>query len=543
MTSYAQRMAAELNPNGISSLVEAFDTVCMEYGQSPAFSCLGQTISYAEFGLLTKRFSSFLIGSLSLKPGDRIAIQLPNITQYPIAVWGAWRAGLIVVNTNPMYTAREVKHQFKDSGAVALVVLDSLLPLVEAVIKGTDIKNVIATSAIDMVQPQNAFKASDSFKAICSRNTDGTVIAFNDVLDCEVDQLNEVALSMDDIAVLQYTGGTTGPSKGAMLTHGNLFSARALSRKSVVLNKQGTPEILIAVLPVYHVFGFTANVVGSVLFASLSVMIPDPRNLDSIIAAMKAYPFTNMAGVNTLLSSLMKHPEFDSIDFSNITGVIVGGTALVKEIGEEWQQRTGTMLYEGYGLSETSANAACNRPESHELGTVGPSMLYQEIKTIDADGETVATGERGEICVRGPHVMTGYWMRPEATAESIDSDGWFKTGDVGIIQENGHLKIVDRIKDMIIVSGFNVYPNEVEAVIYGHKDVVECAVIGVPSESTGEAIKLYVVSDNSELTETDIIEYGRIELTSYKVPKQIVFMDDLPKSPAGKILRRELREL
>ncbi|MFT6407864.1 MAG: long-chain acyl-CoA synthetase [Arenicella sp.] len=524
-------MAAELNPDGISSLVEAFDKVCIEHAQSPAFACLGQTISYAEFALLTKRFSSFLMSQLKLKPGDRIAIQLPNIAQYPVAVWGAWRAGLIVVNTNPMYTAREVKHQFKDSGAVALVVLDSLLPLVEAVIDDTDIKHVIATSAIDMAEPQNAFKAT------------GSVLAFNDALDFEVGELNQVVVSMGDIAVLQYTGGTTGPSKGAMLTHGNLFSARALSRKSVVLNKPGTREILIAVLPVYHVFGFTANVVGSVLFGALSVMIPDPRNLNSIIAAMKAYPFTNMAGVNTLLSSLMKHPEFDSIDFSNITGVIVGGTALVKEIGEEWQQRTGTMLYEGYGLSETSANAACNRPESHELGTVGPSMLYQEIKTIDAQGATVEIGERGEICVRGPHVMSGYWERPEATAESIDSDGWFKTGDVGIIQDNGHLKIVDRIKDMIIVSGFNVYPNEVEAVIYGHKDVVECAVIGVPSESTGEAIKLYVVSDNSQLTAADIIEYGRIELTSYKVPKQIVFMDDLPKSPAGKILRRELREL
>jgi len=279
------------------------------------------------------------------------------------------------------------------------------------------------------------------------------------------------------------------------------------------------------------------------LFGSLSVMIPDPRNLDSIIAAMKAYPFTNMAGVNTLLSSLMKHPEFDSIDFSNITGVVVGGTALVKEIGDEWQQRTGTMLYEGYGLSETSSNGACNRPESHELGTVGPSMLHQQIKTVDDAGNTVAVGERGEICIRGPHVMKGYWGRPEATAESIDKDGWFKTGDVGIIQENGHLKIVDRIKDMIIVSGFNVYPNEVEAVVYGHPNVSECAAIGVESSNTGEAIKLYVVSNDNKLTESDIINFCRTELTSYKVPKQIVFKDDLPKSPAGKILRRELREL
>jgi len=438
---------------------------------------------------------------------------------------------LIVVNTNPMYTAREVKHQFKDSGATALVVLDSLLPLIDQIIGDTEINHVIATSVFDLARPQDAFQANES------------VFAFSDALKANVSVADNVEIAMDDIAVLQYTGGTTGPSKGAMLTHGNLFCARTLSRKSVVLNKEGTKEILIAVLPLYHVFGFTQNVVGSALFGSLSVMIPDPRNLDSIIAAMKAYPFTNMAGVNTLLSSLMKHPEFDTVDFSNITGVVVGGTALVKEIGEEWQQRTGTMLYEGYGLSETSANGACNRPESNELGTVGPSMLYQEIKTIDDSGKTVGVGERGEICIRGPHVMKGYWGRPDATAKSIDKDGWFKTGDVGIIQQNGHLKIVDRIKDMIIVSGFNVYPNEVEAVAYGHPNISECAAIGIDNDNTGEAIKLFVVSDDSELTDIDIIQFCRAELTPYKVPKQIVFMDDLPKSPAGKVLRRELREL
>jgi long-chain acyl-CoA synthetase len=531
MTTYAEKMAAELNPDGVANLVVAFDDTCELNGAKPAFSCLGHTITFSEFKGLTHQFANYLTGELKLKAGDRIAIQLPNITQYPIAVWGAWRAGLVVVNTNPMYTAREVLHQFKDSGAVALVVLDSLLPIIESIINDTDIKHVIATSVIDLVQPKKSFQ------------TVGTVIGFNDTLNANINAGNTAEISMNDLAVLQYTGGTTGPSKGAMLTHGNLFSARALSRKSVVLNKEGAEEILIAVLPLYHVFGFTGNVVGSVLYGGLSVMIPDPRNLDSIISAMKTFPFTNMAGVNTLLSALMNHPEFDTIDFSNITGVIVGGTALVKEIGEQWQERTGTMLYEGYGLSETSSNGACNRPESNELGTVGPSMLFQEIKTVDSAGEAVSTGERGEICIRGPHVMKGYWGRPEATAESIDSLGWFKTGDIGIIQENGHLKIVDRIKDMIIVSGFNVYPNEVEAVIYGHPNVIECAVIGVPSDTTDEAIRLYVVSNDPALTDVDIIAYCREELTAYKVPKQIVFMNDLPKSPAGKILRRELREL
>lgn len=531
MTSFAKRMAAELNPDGISNLVEAFENTCKHDGEKSAFACLGHTISFSEFNQLTKRFANFLSTELQLDVGQRIAVQLPNITQYPIAVWGAWRAGLVVVNTNPMYTAREVLHQFKDSGAVALVVLDSLLPLLDSVLDDTQIKHVIATSVVDLAQPENAFAGKES------------VLAFNDALLAGDNLESTTNIGMDDIAVLQYTGGTTGPSKGAMLTHGNLFSARTLSRKSVVLNKPGVDEILIAVLPLYHVFGFTVNVVGSVLFGSLSVMIPDPRNVDSIIAAMKAYPFTNMAGVNTLLSALMQHPDFDTVDFSNLSGVVVGGTALVKEIGEEWQLRTGTTLYEGYGLSETSANAACNRPESHELGTVGPSMLFQEIKTINDSGETVSTGERGEICVRGPHVMKGYWGQPEATKQSIDKDGWFKTGDIGIIQDNGHLKIVDRIKDMIIVSGFNVYPNEVEAVIYSHPNITECAVIGVPCENTDEAIKLFVVSNDNELTEADIVTFCRSELTAYKVPKQIIFMTDLPKSPAGKILRRELREL
>jgi len=530
MNSFAERMAAELNPEEVSSLIEAFERTCRLNADKPAFECFGHSITFAEFEQMTERFSSYLMSELGLKVGDRIAIQLPNITQYPIAVWGAWRAGLIVVNTNPMYTAREVLHQFQDSGAIALVVLDSLLPLIDKVIDDTAIKHVIATSVFDLAQTSNSFQATDSVRA------------FNDTLKADIALCEAADISMDDIAALQYTGGTTGPSKGAMLTHSNLFCAQALSRKSVVLNKPSDKEIFIAVLPLYHVFGFTTSVVGTVLFGSLSVLIPDPRNVDSIIAVMKAHPFTNMAGVNTLLRGLMAHPEFDSIDFSNITGVIVGGTALVKEIGEEWQRRTGTMLYEGYGLSETSSNGACNKPESNELGTVGPSMLFQEIKTVDTTGKRVATGERGEICIRGPHVMKGYWGRPEATADAIDKDGWFKTGDIGIIQENTHLKIVDRIKDLIIVSGFNVYPNEVEAVIYNHPNVIECAVIGVPSELSGEAIKLYLVSDDEALSEADIIEFCRAELTAYKIPKQVVFMADLPKSPAGKVLRRELRQ-
>lgn len=536
MSSYSEQMSAKLNPLSVKSLVDAFDASCTENASRAAFSCLGQTHTFKDLELLTHRFASYLVDSMGLKRGDRIAIQLPNISQYAIAVWGAWRAGLVVVNTNPMYTPRELVHQFNDSGSVALVVVDTLLATTKKILVDTGIDKVVVTSAVDLAMPEQAYQVNDDERA-------QGFIGFAEVLEQGAEVFASIDLSMEDLAVLQYTGGTTGPSKGAMLSHNNLFCGRALSRKSVILSEPGTKEILIAVLPVYHVFGFTQNIVGSVLYGSRSVMIPDPRNVDSIIAAMKAYPFTNMAGVNTLLSGLMAHPNFDSIDFSHITGVIVGGTALVKEIGEEWQRRTGTKLYEGYGLSETCANGTCNRPESNELGTVGPPLDCTEIKLVDDGGSKVGVGERGEICLRGPHVMQGYWGRPEATAEAIDTDGWFKTGDVGVLNKRGHLKIVDRIKDMVIVSGFNVYPNEVEAVIYGHTNVTECAVIGVPDAATGEAIKLYVVSNSSALDSAGLIEFCRAELAGYKVPKQIVFMDDLPKSPAGKILRRELREL
>lgn len=530
--NYAQEMAQKIIPNGISSLINAFETSCQQNQDKVAFSCLGHETSFKELDDLSNRFAHYLLHELKLQIGDRVAIQLPNITQYAIAVWGVWRAGMVVVNTNPMYTPRELTHQFNDSEAIALVVLDQLLPVVNKVLCDTSIKHVISAGVTDLMDNNSVLESV----------TDG-VIPFSETISNKPAANVDVSLSMDDLCTLQYTGGTTGPSKGAMLSHGNLFCGRVMGRESVLVNQEGVDEILIAVLPVYHVFGFTQNIVGSVLCGAMSVMIPDPRNLDSIIHAMKSYPFTNMAGVNTLLSSLMAHPEFDEIDFSNITGVIVGGTALVKEIGQAWQERTQTMLYEGYGLSETCANCSCNRPESNELGTVGPSLDYQEIKLIDKFGNSMNQGERGEICIRGPNIMQGYWRNPEATAESIDVDGWFKTGDIGIINERGHLKIVDRIKDMIIVSGFNVYPNEVEAVIYGHPNVVECAVIGVADEVTGEAIKLYVVSDSSDLNRQGIIDFCRTELTAYKVPKQIIFKEDLPKSPAGKILRRELREL
>jgi long-chain acyl-CoA synthetase len=528
--SFAQQKLIELNVEGFDSLVDAFDQSCAEFAVKPAYHCLGQTLSYADIEAYSRKFGAFLAGSCGLQRGDRIAIQLPNLNQFPIVVWGALRIGLTIVNTNPMYTAREQLHQFNDSGAKALVVLSGLLPVTEQVIPETDIETVIVTHATDMLQAQPAPKTSLP-----------NLVTLPDALALGAELvMPQVTMSMDDLAVLQYTGGTTGPAKGSMLSHGNVFSGMRMSKLSVFPETEGD-DILIAPMPLYHVFGFTMNVIGGFISGSLSVLVPDPRDANALVALMREFKFTSMASVNTLLQGLMSHPDFDKIDFSAVKGIIAGGTALVKEIADEWFARTGSKIFEGYGLSETAAVLTCNSPDNRRLGTVGVSMIAQEIKLVDDAGASVDNDERGEICVRGAQIMQGYWQRPEATAEAIDAEGWFRTGDVGVMGADGFLSIVDRIKDMVLVSGFNVYPNEIEDVVYSHPDIIECAVVGIKDKKTGEAVKLFVVSTNPDLTQEEIKGYCREQLTAYKVPKVVEFSDDLPKSPVGKILRRELR--
>lgn len=531
--AFARQKLQELNVHGHASLVALFEEACQQYSERTAFSCFGQEVDYAFINARSAEFAAFLRSDLGLRQGDRVAVQLPNLIQYPIVAWGVLRAGLILVNTNPLYTERELVHQFTDAGAKALVTLHDLLPLIEKVVPATGIETVIATNVFDMMEaqplPESPLPSLVSLPDAFSRGTGHALPALE--------------LSMDDIAVLQYTGGTTGVAKGAVLTHGNLFAS---TRQSQALLADGPDQdkddILAAPMPLYHVYGFTVNVISTFLDGGMSVLIPDPRQPGSIIDVFKSYPITAMAGINTLFSAMMQHPEFDSLDFSHIKGVIAGGAALVPEVAEEWKRRTGVDIFEGYGLSETSATLSCNGyGDKRRLGTVGPSLIAQEVKVVDAEGKVLGAGEAGELLVRGPQVMQGYWQRPQATAEAIDDEGFFRTGDIAVIHPDGFIQIVDRLKDMILVSGFNVYPNEIENVLYTHPDVMECAVVGVKDEKSGEAVKAFVVSGNKDLSESDLRDFCRKELTAYKVPKTVEFRDELPKSNVGKILRRELR--
>ena len=528
---YEQAMLDELNTHNYSSLVDMFMQSCRDHAERVAFTAMGHDISFSEVESMSAAFAAYLAHDCGLAPGHRIAIQLPNIAQYPIVAWGALRAGLVIVNTNPMYTARELEHQFNDSGATTLVALSELLPQIEGVLPRTGIERVIVTSVFDLIEAQPLPETGLV-----------NVITLPEALARGAGkEPPQLELGMNDVAMLQYTGGTTGPAKGAVLTHGNVFAAAQQTAGMVELDPD-KPEIVIAPMPLYHIYGFSTNVISTFCAGGQSVLIPDPRDINSLIEAMKTHPFTAMAGVNTLFVSLLAHADFDSIDFSNVKAVIAGGAALVEEIANDWFQRTGSQIFEGYGLSETAAALTGNKPGERQLGTVGKPMTAMEVKIVDEAGTELGAGEEGELLVRGPQVMHGYWNRPEATAECLDAEGWFRTGDIAKIQQDGFVKICDRLKDMILVSGFNVYPNEIEGVVYTHPDVIECAAIGVPDEKSGEAVKLFVASSNSELDANSLKDFLREQLTAYKIPRYIEFRDELPKSNVGKILRRELRD-
>ncbi len=537
------------------SVVEVFERSCKKFADRPAFSNMGVTLTYAELDRLSAAFGVYLQKHTDLKPGDRIAVQMPNVLQYPIAVFGALRAGLVVVNTNPLYTAREMRHQFKDSGARALVYLNVFGRLVQEVLPDTDIEFLIEARMGDMLPTLKGWLVNNVVKHVKKMVPEyhlPQAQSFKQVLRQGGGHgLKPVSAELADIAVLQYTGGTTGVAKGAMLTHGNLVANMqqvhaCLSQHGndgLPLMKEGQ-EIMIAPLPLYHIYAFTANCMCMMVNGNHNILITNPRDISGFIKELKKWRFSALLGLNTLFVALMDHPEFKDVDFSHLKITNSGGTALVKATAERWQAITGCSVVEGYGLTETSPVASTNPyGDKVRLGTVGIPVPCTAFKVIDDAGVEQPLGERGELCIKGPQVMKGYWQRPDATVEVLDADGWLKSGDIAVIDPDGFVRIVDRKKDLIIVSGFNVYPNEIEDVLMTHPQVASCAVIGVPDERSGEAVKLFVVPRAGGLTVEELKAFCRENFTGYKVPRHIVLRDSLPMSPVGKILRRELRDI
>ncbi len=545
-SKYPADIKRDVNIAQYDSLLQVFEKACRNYRNRPAFSNMGYTLTYGDLDRMSADFASYLQHHTNLKVGDRIAIQLPNILQFPIVLFGALRVGLVIVNTNPLYTAREMEHQFTDAGVKALVALANFGNLVEEVLPKTSIETLIITEIGDALPPlkRKIVNAAVKYikKMVPSFNLP-TKVSFNQALNLGRKSTFNATFKPkpEDLAVLQYTGGTTGVAKGAMLTHANLV-ANMLQMNAVLTAFKPGEETIIAPLPLYHIFCFTVSCMAILELGCHSVLITNPRDIPGFVKELKQWKFSAFAGLNTLFVALMKHPDFSTVDFSNLKLTISGGMALQTSVAEDWQKKTGCDICEGYGMTETSPVVCVNPPTAIKTGTIGLPVPSTKVKVIDEQENALGLNEPGELCVQGPQVMKGYWERPDATAKTFTKDGWLKTGDVALIQDDGYLRIVDRKKDMIIVSGFNVYPNELEDVIAGHDKVLECAVIGVPDEKSGEVVKAFVVKSDDSLTEEELKAYCKENLTGYKVPKFIAFKTDLPKTNVGKILRRELRE-
>ncbi|WP_324832918.1 long-chain-fatty-acid--CoA ligase FadD2 [Pseudomonas saxonica] len=545
----------DIDMTDFASVVDVFERSCKKFADRPAFSNLGVTLTYGELERHSAAFAGYLQNHTDLKPGDRIAVQMPNVLQYPIAVFGALRAGLIVVNTNPLYTSREMQHQFKSAGVRALVYLNMFGKRVQDVLESTPIDYLIEAKMGDMMPAAKGWITNlvvNKVKKLVPAYQLPQAIGFKSVLHKGGGQaLRPVPVTLEDTAVLQYTGGTTGLPKGAMLTHGNLVANMQQIRACLSQHDaQGQPilqegcEIMVAPLPLYHIYAFTANCMGMMVTGNHNLLITNPRDIKGFIKELKNWRFTAFLGLNTLFVALMDHPDFKTLDFSGLKITNSGGTALVKATADRWEQLTGCRIVEAYGLTETSPAASCNPCGAlARSGTVGTPVPGTAMKVIDDLGTDLGLGERGELCIKGPQVMKGYWQNPEATAEVLDSEGWFKTGDIAVIDPDGFVRIVDRKKDLIIVSGFNVYPNEIEDIVMAHPKVASCAVIGVPDDRTGEAVKLFVVARTGGVSVEELKAYCKDNFTGYKVPKIIVLRDSLPMTPVGKILRRELRDI
>ncbi len=547
LQSYPKGVPAEIDVNQYTSLSDMIARSCHKYRSLPAFSNMGVSLSYGDIDEQSRAFAAYLQHAAGLQKGDRIAIMLPNILQYPVALFGALRAGMIVVNVNPLYTARELDHQLNDAGAKAIVVLENFAVKLQQVMADTAVTTVITTQIGDMLWFPKSVLVNFTLKRIMRKVPAWNIpsaASFNRVLRAGKSLVvDDPHLTHEDIAFLQYTGGTTGVAKGAVLTHGNVVAnvQQATAWMEPIMEERA--ETVITALPLYHIFSLTVNCLAFVKIGAHNVLITNPRDFARFIKELGRVKFSVITGVNTLFNALLNTPGFDRLDFSNLKLAVGGATAVQRSVAEAWKATTGVPLIEAYGLSETSPGVCVNPLRNTEhSGSIGLPLPSTEVGIFDEEGHMLAVGEEGEICVRGPQVMHGYWQRPEETAKVLTKDGWLRTGDIGRMDDKGYFYIGDRKKDMILVSGFNVYPNEIEDVVVAHDGVLEAAAISVPDARSGEAVKLFVVKRDPELTVERILAYCRQNLAAYKVPKHVEFRDELPKTNVGKILRRELRE-
>ncbi len=546
-SQYETGVPETINLDGYASLCEIFNSSCHVFSERTAYSNMGEKLSYAEVYELSEQFAAWLQNELNLQKGDRVALMLPNVLQYPVALFGILRAGGIVVNVNPMYSPRELEHQVNDSGAVAIIILENFAHTLEKVIDTVNLDQVVVTSLGDLFPfPKSKvinFMVSKVKHMVPKWHLD-KYIRFNKILS-KGKQLTftPVELQLEDIAFLQYTGGTTGVSKGVMLSHRNMLANITQCSLWASQSLDDDPVITIAALPLYHIFALTLAFFMPMKHGQEVMLITNPRDFRGFVNTIKNARFTTMVGVNTLFNAMLNTEGFDEVDFSNLRLTIGGGMAVTQDVAQRWYQVTGCHITQGYGLTETSPMATANPLHIKEFnGSIGVPVPSTEITIMDDTGHKVEIGEVGEICIRGPQVMKSYWQRPHETEEVFFEDGWFRSGDVGWMDEKGYVYLADRKKDMILVSGFNVYPNEVEDVLTLHADIIEAAVVGVKNEEKGEIVKAYIVRSSAALTKDLILKHCREQLTAYKVPKQIEFRSELPKSNVGKVLRRALRD-
>ncbi|MFL6635036.1 MAG: long-chain-fatty-acid--CoA ligase [Massilia sp.] len=550
LKAYPPGVPAEIDPDQYGSLVQMLEESFRKYAANNAYVCMDKFLTYGELDNMSKRLAAWL-QSRGMKPGARVAVMMPNVLQYPVALAAILRAGYTVVNVNPLYTPRELEHQLKDSGSEAIIVLENFAHTVEQVLNKTLVRHVVVASMGELLGGAKGMLVNFVVRNVKKMVPDFTIphmVRFKDALAQGAKMPFQPAqLKSSDVAFLQYTGGTTGVSKGATLTHrnviANILQTEAWSKPAMSQAPLVEFPTIVCALPLYHIFALTACALWGMRVGALNILIPNPRDIPGFIKELKKYRINMLPAVNTLYNALVNHPDFKDVDFSALKVSNGGGMAVQQAVNDKWKALTGTNIIEGYGLSETAPVATCNRCDvAGFTGTIGLPVPSTDIAIVDDDGRPLPVGSVGEIAIRGPQVMAGYWNRPDETAKVMTADGFFKSGDVGIMDDNGYVKIVDRKKDMILVSGFNVYPNELEAVIAAHPGVLECAVVGVPDEHSGEAVKVFVVRKDPNLTAEQLMDYCKRELTGYKKPKYIEFRDELPKTNVGKILRRALRE-